>query len=59
MRLPAHPRTGGRPTHENPTEPFIGDCPDFRGAREVALGNRLTTAKMGLSPSRRPRKQRI
>ncbi len=27
------------------------DCPNFRGVRDVALGNRLTAAKMGLSPS--------
>ena len=28
-----------------------GDCPNFRGARGITLENRMTAAKMGLSPS--------
>lgn len=34
-----------------------GDCPNFRGVRDVALKNRLTAAKMGLSPWRLERGQ--
>jgi len=30
--------------------PFTGDCPDFRGASDVAMPKCLTAAKMGLSP---------
>ena len=28
-----------------------GDCPDFRGARDVTVGGRRFAAKMGLSPA--------
>ena len=32
---------------------YTGDCPDFRGAADVALPVRVFAAKRGLSPSRR------
>ena len=32
---------------------FTGDCPDFRGAVEIAPPTRIIAAKMGLSPLRR------
>ena len=33
---------------------FAGDCPDFRGAVDVAVPTCLIAAKMGLSPLRCP-----
>ena len=31
---------------------LVGDCPDFRGARDAAVRTCLTAAKMGPSPLR-------